>query len=97
MGWNEPPGGNRDRDPWGGRDKKEGPPDLDEIVRKMQQGLGGLFGKKPPSSPGGGSSITAAAWLIIILVLLIFCAFDMVFFVDPQERGVVQRSWGSTK
>ncbi|OGT76342.1 MAG: HflK protein [Gammaproteobacteria bacterium RIFCSPLOWO2_02_FULL_56_15] len=91
MGWNEPPGGNRDRDPWGGRDKKEGPPDLDEIVRKMQQGLGGLFGKKPPSSPGGGSSITAAAWLIIILVLLIFCAFDMVYFVDPQERGVVQR------
>ena len=90
MGWNEPPGGNKDRDPWGGRGKNEGPPDLDEIVRKMQQGLGGLFGRKPPS-PGEGSSISTAVWLVIILCLLIIFAFDMVYFVDPQERGVVQR------
>ena len=42
MAWNEPGGGNN-KDPWGGRGD-QGPPDLDEVVRKMQDKLGGLFG-----------------------------------------------------
>ena len=42
MAWNEPGGGDN-KDPWGGRGDK-GPPDLDEVVRKMQDKLGGLFG-----------------------------------------------------
>ena len=32
MTWNEPGGSNRD--PWGGGGRDQGPPDLDEIVRK---------------------------------------------------------------
>lgn len=90
MGWNEPPGGNRDRDPWGGRNKKDGPPDLDEIVRKMQQGLGRLFGRKSANTDAG-PPIPIAMWLVFIFVLLIFCVIDMVYFVDTQERGVVLR------
>ena len=35
MAWNEPEG--NDRDPWGNRGKDTGPPDLDEVVRKMQE------------------------------------------------------------
>jgi membrane protease subunit HflK len=50
MAWNEP-GGNG-KDPWGNRNKNQGgPPDLDEIVKKMQDTLGDLFGGK-----GGGKS-----------------------------------------
>lgn len=45
MAWNEPGGGNKD--PWGGKGGDQGgPPDLDEVVRKLQERLGGLFGGK---------------------------------------------------
>ncbi len=62
MAWNEP-GGGGNKDPWSGRSggDQQGPPDLDEVVRKLQERLGGLFGgnKKPdggePGGKGGGS------------------------------------------
>ena len=38
MAWNEPGGGGRD--PWSGKGGDQGPPDLDEIVRKLQERLG---------------------------------------------------------
>ena len=41
MSWNEPNGGNGPRDPWGGKD--QGPPDLDEALRKLQAQLNGFF------------------------------------------------------
>ncbi len=59
MAWNEP-GGDKDRDPWRSGDSDKGPPDLDEIVRNLQDKLGGLFGNRGrrPSrgngSDGGG-------------------------------------------
>ncbi|HIE56212.1 MAG TPA: protease modulator HflK, partial [Chromatiaceae bacterium] len=42
MAWNEPGGG--DKDPWGSGGKDQGPPDLDEVVKKLQEKMGGLFG-----------------------------------------------------
>ena len=61
MAWNEP-GGDKDRDPWRSGDNDKGPPDLDEIVRNLQNKFGGLFGKggrRPSrgngSDDGGGS------------------------------------------
>ncbi len=53
MAWNEP-GGDK-KDPWGGRGGGEGPPDLDEIVRNVQNRLGGLFGGRSGGGNGGGS------------------------------------------
>lgn len=89
MGWNETPGGGKDKDPWGNRGNGEGPPDLDEIVRKMQQGFGGLFGKKPVAGgPGGGSSFV---WILIIIGLLIWLGLSMTYTIDEQERGIVLR------
>ncbi len=52
MGWNEPPGGNKDKNPWDHRGNNEGPPDLDEIVRKIQQIIGDIFGKNRLISGG---------------------------------------------
>ena len=59
MAWNEP-GGNRnnDRDPWssgnrGGND--QGPPDLDEALKKGLDKLNKLFGNKGGSGGSGGS------------------------------------------
>ena len=88
MGWNEPPNGNKGKDPWGNKGNGEGPPDLDDIIRKMQQGLGGLFGNRPP---GVGRGISAFAWLLIILVLAVIVVIDITYFIDQQERGVVLR------
>lgn len=52
MAWNEPGGG---KDPWSGKGGgDQGPPDLDEVVRKLQERLGSLFGGK--KSSGNGSS-----------------------------------------
>ena len=49
MAWNE--SGGDDKDPWGTRGN-QGPPDLDEAIRKLQSQLSGLFGGK--GSSGGG-------------------------------------------
>ena len=88
MGWNEPPGGDKGKDPWGNRGNGEGPPDLDEIVRKMQQGLGGIFGNRPGSIGKDGSPLP---WVLGIILLLIWTAYDISYVVDQQERGVVLR------
>ena len=42
MSWNEP-GGGKDKDPWGGRND-QGPPDLDEAFKKLQDNLKKMFG-----------------------------------------------------
>lgn len=88
MGWNETPGG-KDKDPWGNRGNGEGPPDLDEIVRKMQRGFGGIFGKRPVTSGAGDGS--PFIWVLIFVGLLVWLAVDMTYTIDQQERGIVLR------
>ena len=51
MAWNESGGG--DKDPWGNRGD-QGPPDLDEAIRKLQGQLSGLFGGGKGATGGGG-------------------------------------------
>ena len=57
MAWNEPGGGNKD--PWSGKGGDQGPPELDEVVKKLQEKLGGLFGggKSSGQGPAGGSPL----------------------------------------
>lgn len=88
MAWNEPGGGNKD--PWGGRGGNDGPPDLDEIARKMRERMSGFFGKKggKGGKGGGGRSISFA--LIGILALAAW-VLSGIYIVDPAERGVVLR------
>ena len=86
MSWNEPPNGNKNKDPWGGNGSNGGPPDLDEIVRRMQKGFGGIFNNKPTK---GGKSIFPFS--IGIVLLIAWLAFDMTYLIDQQQRGVVLR------
>lgn len=86
MAWNEP-GGSGDKDPWGGRDREQGPPDLDEIVRKLQSKFSGLLGGGgAPGLRGSSRGIVALAVLIVAL-----WALSGIYIVDPAERGVVLR------
>lgn len=96
MAWNEPGGDNKD--PWSGKGGDQGPPDLDEVVKKMQDRLGGLFGGKGGGGgnrPGGGSvGGPAGTKGIIVLVaagLVVLLGFKSFYTVAPAERGVVLR------
>jgi len=93
MGWNEPSGGNNDKDPWGrgNRGNGDGPPDLDEIIRKMQDGLGGIFGKKRSGSSRGTNDNVPFALMAILVLVAIWLLYDITYFIDEKERGVVLR------
>ena len=99
MAWNEP-GGSKDDDPWGKKRKDEqGPPDLDEVVRKMQDKLGAMFGGKKsgrrnnnggsdgPSGKGGA----AGMGLALVVAVAGWLVYDMAHIIQPAEQGVVMR------
>lgn len=98
MAWNEP-GGPRDNDPWGNRNNKNSPPDLDDMIRKMQKKLGGLFGGKGGGG-GSGKSDNSAGWtpsnplkpigILAGVGALIWLATG-IYIVDEGTRGVVTR------
>ena len=86
MSWNEPGGGNRQRDPWGGKD--QGPPDLDEALKKLQDQLNGFFGGRS----GGGSSKGAGSLVGIVAVIAVTVWGLMgLTQIGEQERAVVLR------
>ena len=86
MAWNDPQ--------WG-KDKQDGPPDLDELWRNFNRRLNGLFGRKGyggGSSSGGGKDfhLPGSAALLVVLALLLWLASGF-YIVDAGERGVVLR------
>jgi membrane protease subunit HflK len=97
MAWNEPGGNSNNQDPgvvvavawW----RPQGPPDLDEAFRKLQESLNGMFGSgknvvmTAMVGKGGGlrparyrPGVLAAMWL-----------YSAVYVVDEQEQAVVLR------
>jgi len=90
MAWNEPGGGNnKPQDPWGGGN--QGPPDLDEALKKLQARLGGLFGGGGSASGNTPSGISGAALVVFAAIALLVWAGLGVYQVDQQERGVILR------
>jgi len=91
MAWND--SDEKDRDPWGGRKNDDGPPDLDEVVKKMQDKLGGLFGGGGrPSTPGsGGTGMSPIMWVVVALVVASLLFYAVFWRIEPAERGVVMR------
>jgi len=91
MAWNEPGGGNQ-KDPWGGGGgDKNGPPDLDEAMKKFQERIGKMMGGKGGSgqtSSGGPSG--AVVGLVVAIILGLWIASG-VYKLDEQERAVVLR------
>jgi membrane protease subunit HflK len=111
MAWNQPGNNGQDRDPWGssnnqggnsggngnkgGRD--QGPPDLDDIFRKLSKKLGGLGGGKGGS--GGGSSASQGPRApmsgrivgIAAAAVVVIWAASGFYTIKEAERGVVTR------
>ncbi|MFO1436394.1 MAG: FtsH protease activity modulator HflK [Gammaproteobacteria bacterium] len=102
MAWDEPDGNDRDkdrgvRDPWSGGRNSDGPPELDEVVRKLQEQLRRLFGTGDGKNSGSGGSgsgpqPTWAAYLpIFVLFGMLALLFLSFYNISPGERGVVTR------
>ena len=95
MSWDDSDNDKNKKDPWSGRKKEQQtPPDLDELVRSLQEKFGGLFGgggskgtanKKSPSGPSG-----ANFGMLIGLAILIWMASG-IYIVDEGNRGVILR------
>lgn len=93
MAWNEPGGNSNNQDPWGDRKRggqKQGPPDLDEALRKLQDNLKSLFGgpkKSGSKSSGGGFGLVA----VVLAVLAAMWLYTAVYSLDEQEQAVILR------
>ena len=97
MAWNEP--GNGGRDPWGNR-QDEGPPDLDEAFKKLQNNLGKMFGGGGRSSGGrssGGNPVSKSILWLALLGAAVVYGMMGVYTLDEQERGVVLRLGTATE
>lgn len=89
-------------DPQWGKRPNDGPPDLDEMLRKLQQKLAGLFGGRgspgnsgpsEPSPPFNGPSpafFGGSIAFIVILVVGVWLASGF-YIVEEGRRGVVLR------
>ncbi|MDC0661693.1 FtsH protease activity modulator HflK [Marinobacter sp. SS21] len=99
MAWNEPGGNRNDNDPWGTggrRGNDQGPPDLDEALKKGLDRLNKMLGGKGGKSSGtGGSSDSSGGFgaiLALVGILLVgYVLFQSFYTVDEQERAVVLR------
>ncbi|MBW6389625.1 MULTISPECIES: FtsH protease activity modulator HflK [Halomonadaceae] len=110
MAWNEPGGGNQ-HDPWSGggrrgggngggggnRGGNQGPPDLDEALKKFQDKLNSMLGGRGGKGGGRGGkgggrprNTFALPGLLLIIALGIWGAMGF-YLVDQAERGVVLR------
>ena len=90
MAWNEPGSGGGGKDPWGPRKPNgEGPPDLDEVARKLRERFGALFGGKRGGSSSGMPSASGLGGLAL-LAIVIWVASG-IYIIDPAERGVELR------
>ncbi|MCF6363196.1 MAG: FtsH protease activity modulator HflK [Gammaproteobacteria bacterium] len=94
MAWNEP-GGSGNKDPWGGGNRggnNQGPPDLDEVVKQLQQKFSAIFGggkKGGGGSTSGGGNAGSIGLGVIAAVLVVVWVISGIYIVDEGRRGVV--------
>ena len=110
MAWKQPGNNGQDRDPWGSSNnqggnsggngnkggREQGPPDLDDIFRKLSKKLGGLGGGKGGLGGGSGSQgprgpMGGRIVGIVAAAAVIIWAASGFYTIKEAERGVVTR------
>lgn len=91
MAWNEPGNGGKRPDPW--HKGNNAPPDLEQIFKKFNEKLRGMFGggKKDNNNagtPGAGKNLSYGLLFAIIATLYILAGL---YIVKPAEQGVITR------
>lgn len=90
MAWNDP---GKNENPWK-RKPEQGPPDLDEVLRRFQKKLRSFFGGGGPRPVGGGSSGGSAAFgigYIVVGLLLLWAVAGSFYLNEAAERSVITR------
>lgn len=88
MGLNDPQ--------WGNKNKNDGPPDLEELLRKLKVQVAAMLGDKSGSgknNPGGGGMpklSSGGLGLLAVIAVLIWLGSGF-YIVDASQRGVVLR------
>jgi membrane protease subunit HflK len=88
MAWNDP---GKNENPWQ-RKPDKGPPDLDELLRRVQKRLRALFGA--PSAGGGGAggaNRMLGAGSILAALAAIWILFGSFYLNGAAERSVITR------
>jgi membrane protease subunit HflK len=85
MAWNEPGGG---KDPWGGNRNNDGPPDIDEALKKLKEKLGLFGGGGSSNGTGNGGKSLLPIALFAVAVLWGLLGF---YQIDEKEQAVVLR------
>ncbi len=107
MAWNQPGNNGHDRDPWGSSNnsgnsggnnnkggREQGPPDLDDIFRKLSKKISGFAGgNKNPEGNGGAKNPGYSGRYIglAVVVLVVIWAGSGFYTIKEAERGVVTR------
>ncbi|MDA8014646.1 MAG: FtsH protease activity modulator HflK [Gammaproteobacteria bacterium] len=107
MPWKQPdssgpnggPGGGDDRDPWSRRQRRNAPPDLDEIFRELKNRVEALLGGRrggggrgDDGGDGRGLGLPGGGMLgLIALVVVGLWLFSGVYTVDQGEQAIELR------
>ncbi|WP_312947616.1 FtsH protease activity modulator HflK [Superficieibacter sp.] len=109
MAWNQPGNNGQDRDPWGSNKpggnpggngnkggREQGPPDLDDIFRKLSKKLGGFGGGNRGNGTGGApqgprGQLGGRVVGIAVAAVVIIWAASGFYTIKEAERGVVTR------
>ncbi len=100
MSWNEPGGDNKD--PWSGRGDDKKPPDLDELIRSLQEKLAKIFSSDNNGSGGGGgddnnssgnsfsnNAMNGMGIAVGGAALLVWLIYSSAYTVNEGNNGVV--------
>ena len=88
MPWNQQ---NNDKDPWE-RNKKQTPPDLEEVLKKFTSSFGGMLGsKKPANGSGGGKGKKGYSIATLLIFVLVIWSATGFYIVSENERAVILR------
>ena len=88
MAWNDP---GKNENPWQ-RKPDKGPPDLDEVLRRLQKKLRSLFGGS--GAAGGGASAGGRAMgvgSILLALVALWALFSSFYLNEAAERSVITR------
>ena len=107
MPWNQPGSGGDDRDPWGqndghnggGRkrgDGRDGPPDIDEVLRDAKNRIDSLFGGRRGGGGGSGrdrkgDGPSGSAVALLVLIGIGVWIFSGFYTVDQGEQAIELR------
>ena len=84
-------------DPQWGKKNNDGPPDLDEILRKLQQKIAGWLGFTPrgpdvPRGPAAHRNMSAGGGIALLVILVVAAwLFSGFYIVDEGHRAVELR------